>query len=43
MQTNGSLSPEQFATLQTVYIFLEAASATLDGAKPALSPTQTKS
>jgi len=30
MQTNGSLSPEQFATLQTVFVFLESATAILD-------------
>jgi len=29
-QTNGSLSSEQFATLQTIYIFLESVTATLD-------------
>jgi len=29
-QTNGSLSPEQFATIQTLFVFLESATATLD-------------
>lgn len=30
MQANRSLSPEQFATLQTVFTFLESVSITLD-------------
>lgn len=30
MQANGSLSPEQFATLQTVYTFLKSVTASLD-------------
>ena len=30
MQTNGSLSPEQYATLQSVLTFLESVTATLD-------------
>jgi len=30
MQTNGSLSPEQLATLQSVYVFLNAVTSTLD-------------
>jgi hypothetical protein len=30
MQTNGSLSPEQFSTLRSVYTFLEAATSRFD-------------
>lgn len=30
MQANGSLSSEQFATLQSVYTFLESVTTTLD-------------